>query len=301
MQDSASFWTDIKNLEEQLAAAPDSFCFARLSEVYLKVGLVDDALHIARQGIQKHPRYLSGQRAFSLACHARGLDDEALAALQQVTEVAPEDVECQKLKGRLLAEAGNKDAAGLAFRTALEFEPDDVECRIELESLRQSATGGGVAPFLEMYDHDEIIEDLEILEEDEIEEETYLTAETPCPDVPFEAEIPYSLHHDPLTTGTLAELYVSQGFIQKALEIYRAIVADNPTDLATARRVADLEALEAGRAETATEDVTGEKNSDTTRLMSSAPAVAQQQITADPLVILDSWLENIRRMKTCHY
>lgn len=50
MQDSASFWTDIKNLEEQLAKSPDSFCFARLSDVYLKVGLVDDALHVARQG-----------------------------------------------------------------------------------------------------------------------------------------------------------------------------------------------------------------------------------------------------------
>jgi len=55
MRDSASFWTDIKNLEEQLAKNPDSLCFARLSEIYLKTGLIDDALHTARLGVTKHP------------------------------------------------------------------------------------------------------------------------------------------------------------------------------------------------------------------------------------------------------
>ena len=139
MQDSASFWTDIKDLEEQLAKSPDSFCFARLSDVYLKVGLVDDALHVARQGVMTHPRYLSGQRALSLACHAKGLNDEALAALQLVTEALPEDVPSQKLLGRLLSEAGSQEPACQAFRTALEFAPDDLECRIELEFLERSA------------------------------------------------------------------------------------------------------------------------------------------------------------------
>ncbi len=45
-QDNSSFWTDIKTFEEQLAKSPDSYCFARLSEVYLKVtggGLVSFA------------------------------------------------------------------------------------------------------------------------------------------------------------------------------------------------------------------------------------------------------------------
>ncbi|MEI7817338.1 MAG: hypothetical protein WCI45_09130, partial [Desulfuromonadales bacterium] len=78
MQDSASFWTDIKAFEDQLASLPDSFCFAKLSDVYLKVGLIDDALHVARRGCMIHPRYLSGLRALSEACHAKGLDNEAI-------------------------------------------------------------------------------------------------------------------------------------------------------------------------------------------------------------------------------
>ena len=71
-KDSSS-WSEIKSLDERLAREPDSFCFARLSEVYLKVGLVADALHTARQGVAKHPGYLAGQRALAMACNANGL------------------------------------------------------------------------------------------------------------------------------------------------------------------------------------------------------------------------------------
>ena len=255
MQDSASFWTDIKNLEEQLAKSPDSFCFARLSGVYLKVGLVDDALHVARQGVMKHPRYLSGQRALSLACHAKGLNDEALAALKLVTEAMPEDVPSQKLLGRLLAEAGNQDTACQAFRTALEFAPDDVECLIELGSLERLA--GVTESTLEPDEGDEeIIEDLEILEELDILEEDQPEqpeSEFQFQEAPAGSETVAAPHHDPLSTGTLAELYVSQGFIHKALGIYRAILADNPADRVTAERVAELEVLEAGPVKTDTE------------------------------------------------
>ena len=240
MQESVSFWTDIKNLEEQIASSPDSFCFARLADVYLKVGLVDDALNVARQGVTKYPRFLSGQRVLALACHAKGLHEEAMAALHLVTDALPEDIASQKLLGRLLVDAGLYDAACQAFRTALEFAPDDVECRIELESLKRSARNT-IAPFDPNEDDEEVIEDLEILEELDILEEDQLEPES----LPIEVSSGQGslsvAHHDPLTTATLAELYVSQGFIHKALEIYRAILSDNPADRVTAERVSELE------------------------------------------------------------
>lgn len=344
MQESASFWTDIKNLEEQLAKSPDSLCFARLSDVYLKVGLIDDALHVARQGTIKHPRYLSGQRALSLACHARGLDDEALVALKLVTEALPEDVLSQKLLGRLFVEAGNRAAASQAFQTALEFTPDDVECRIELESLKQSA--GDPVSALEPdedddeddEDDEEIIEDLEMLEDYDIGEGNREEAVLLFQEAPPESDIPAAPHYDPLSTGTVAELYVRQGFTHKALEIYRAILADNPADLAAAERVVELEALEVGPSEPDAEfDDTFEVEADddsafsiqdkvllqkagpnalpTTDFISgfesrqafadacgydSSISLAPSQGIADnTLSTLDVWLENIRRIRSC--
>lgn len=344
MRDSASFWTDIKNLEEQLAKNPDSLCFARLSEVYLKTGLVDDALHTARLGVTKHPRYLSGQRAHALACHAKGVYDEALAALKLVTEAMPEDIPSQKLFGRLSAEAGARDTAILAYRTALEFAPDDVESRIELEALERSA---GIAPFASESDgvDEAIIEDLEILEETgdleeagDLEEEQHASEFLPQ-DTPAASGSISVPHHDPLSTGTLAELYVKQGFIHKALEIYRAILADNPADRITGERIIELESLDAGAPETDLEEnsdvfeeetddvpvfstaaetvVMGDESAEVSATggfptpaspqafedvsaFGSAPSQGLSQGIADnALATLDGWLENIRRIRTC--
>jgi tetratricopeptide (TPR) repeat protein len=336
MQESASFWTDIKDLESRLAKSPGSFCFARLSEVYLKVGLVDDALHVARQGVKKHPRYLSGQRALSLACHAKGINDEARAALMLITEAMPEDVSSQKLLGRLLSEAGDQEAACQAFRRVLEFAPDDVESRIELEALERSA--GIASSPVDSDDDEEIIEDLEILEETDVPEDEQPEPLVRLREVPAGSDIAAPLHHDPLSTGTLAELYVRQGFIHKALEIYRAILDDNPADQVTAGRVAELEELEAGAAEPDTEvdETVEEEAGDESAFGMPAEAFFQETGVAgvqepsgtpaperrqayeevsgeesgasspplkgradNALAVLDGWLENIGRIKSC--
>jgi tetratricopeptide (TPR) repeat protein len=339
MQDSSSFWTDIKNLEEQLAKSPGSLCFARLSDVYLKVGLIDDALNVARQGVTRHPRYLSGQRAFAMACHAKGLNGEALTALKLVTDALPEDIKSQKMLGRLYADAGNHDAAMHSFQTALEFAPDDTESRIELETLERSA---GISQS-DYDDDDDIIEDLEIYEEfDGVSYYKPGTLPINQTDLP-ETDISAVTTHDPLSTGTLAELYVKQGFILKALEIYRAILAENPADQVTAKRVVELEALESASSESESPEsgsdfeamFTEEAEDDSTfvsheevnfqqagaavsseastpeetqfQAVAASEAVQQSRTVAVPShgmsdqarATLEGWLENIRRIKSC--
>ena len=305
MQNTDSFWTEIKNFEEQLSKAPDSFCFAGLSAVYLKVGLIDDALHVAREGVAKHPGYLAGQRALSLACHAKGLNDEALAALQRIAAALPEDVPSLKLLGRLLVEAGERGSAIQIYRVALEFAPEEVECRLQLESLEQS---GGTAVSCTKHDEgdenidddEEIIEDLEIL--DEFDEE--------CSEIEPPA---FKTAHDPLSTVTLAELYVNQGYVKKALEIYRAILVDNPFDQTIKERITELEAFDAGLTESGAKsdvdidfedkaaDAAAFAGPDEEFIQVAAPSrvVPVHGVADNALATLDGWLENIRRLKSC--
>ena len=337
MQESASFWTIIKQLEEQLAKSPESFCFAQLSDVYLKVGLVEDALHVARQGVARHPAYLSGQRALSLACHAKGYNDEALVALKLVTEALPEDISSQKIYGHLLCEAGNQNAAAQAFRTALEFAPDDVECRVELEALQLSTQQADFGLDNEVDDEADI-EEVEILEDLEIFEEESPELVCEPQNTSATCHIPKPHHQDPFSTGTLAELYVSQGFIHKALDIYRAILSDNPDDATLAKRVAELDALAVKPVGIAAEcdesfDDEGDEGQDTgipaedlcqmteheeMPLLGSLPILEPQQIILDSsgcrhdsfsiysqcdadnaLSTFFGWLENIRKIKLC--
>ena len=304
MQDSASFWTDIKNLETQLSEAPDSFCFAGLSAVYLKAGLTDDALHVARVGVAKHPEYLAGQRALALACHAKGINDEALAALQQIVLALPEDIPSQKLLGRLLVDAGELDYAVQVYRTALEFAPEEMECRLQLESLQQSTSVAETAFEYNVSD-EELVDDEEIIEDIEMLEELEVLYEDESPET--ESLFPVS-DHDPLSTGTLAELYVTQGFIKKAIEIYRAILLENPADRSIGLRITELESLDAADDPCATSDEICEDDdtpffTESTAELSpaSAPiAVVPSRGKADNArATLDGWLENIRRIKAC--
>lgn len=317
-QDNLSFWTEIKSLEERLAKFPDSFCFAKLSEIYLKVGSVDDALYTARQGVAKHPAYLAGQRALAMACHARGFNDECLLALQRVTAAMPEDCESLKMLGRLFVRSGDREAGRKAFLTVLEFNPDDAESRLELDSLEKPGAAPLSSGEIDQYEDEEIIEDLEILEDDQTSSDFQFQdlKVASAPSAPTAEP-----QQDPLSTGTLAELYVSQGFIHKALDIYRGIQVDSPTNIAVSKRIAELE-LQAVAAEPTAlggddsfeEEPAWESNSEPVYtapvpapesptliapVWSAASELSPQGTADNALNTLEGWLNNIRRIRSC--
>ncbi len=297
-QDSELIWAEIKKYEQRLEKNPESYLFARLSEVYLKVQLIDDALHVARQGTAKYPSYIAGQRALAMACNVKGLNEECLQALIKVAAASPDDLEVQKLLGKLFAESGNKEAAKKTFNTVLEFNPDDEECQTELNRLILSVTSDetysssdvdfGFGAFVDEPE-DEIIElsEADIVEEPDLESTTVTAAD-------------YTDHtdhtdHDPLTTATLAELYVKQGFEAKAIGIYRSILAENPFNSAARTRLEELEAKSAA-AQAQTESPSTFKHME--KHVPEFPA-SLQGVAAQAIDTLEEWLENIRRIKAC--
>jgi cytochrome c-type biogenesis protein CcmH/NrfG len=350
-KDSSS-WSEIKSLDERLAREPDSFCFARLSEIYLKVGLVADALHSARQGVAKHPGYLAGQRALAMACNANDLREESRTLLEKVTAAVPEDTEAQKLLATLYVDAGDTSSAIRAYTTLLDFRPDDVQSRTRLEELQgaESSRPSRIArPSGPVAGHDKISayaeEVIYELSEDDVvhdEDESPLMEQEAV--APVVAAVPAADHHDPLSTLTLAELYEQQGFVAKALAIYRTILADDPANPQLRTKVAtleqqvsaaenppeqfeipdteeDLEPLPVAAIEVvvapaktrlkAEPVLEGRTPAEPERFASAAFEDMPAPVAArdfSPLVhshadnvmgTLDSWLENIRRIKAC--
>jgi tetratricopeptide (TPR) repeat protein len=243
----ASFWSEIKALDERLKREPDSFCFARLSEIYLKVGLVTDAIHTARTGVAIHPGYLAGQRVLAMACNASGLHDESRVLLEQVTAAMPEDVDAQKTLAGLYVSAGDHVSAIRTYRTVLDFRPDDRASASELEALQQ----GGVTSSSAYSSQDQIIAVPEVIDEGDAEDEIIELSESDIFEEPSDEDIspvtPAIVagtavdQHDPLSTLTLAELYEQQGFLPKAVAIYRTILADDPTNAKLLAKIAQLE------------------------------------------------------------
>ncbi|HPX60743.1 MAG TPA: tetratricopeptide repeat protein [Deltaproteobacteria bacterium] len=279
--DNESLLNSIVNYRERLNRNPESLLFAHLSDACLQAGQVDEALRVARQGTARHPDYIAGQRALAMASHAAGLDAESLPPLRKVVQSTPEDVEAQRLLGRLLAAAGDHDAAKRAFETALDFCPDDPACLAGMQSLLQKAGAGdsgfGFGPLVDEPE-EEIIE----LSESDIVEDV---ADELQP-APVETQ-----RQDPLTTGTLAELYVQQGFVEKALGIYRSILADQPDNQAARKRVAELES-----------SVTASSSVSLDAAVPTGDKVAASAQSARETVIatMETWLDNIRRLRLCH-
>lgn len=97
---------------------------------------------------------------------------------------------------------------------------------------------------------------------------------------------------DPLRTGTLAELYVSQGFTDKAVEIYRDILAVEPDNAAAAVRLAELESAQLSNVSA----VTTAAELQETKVAVPSHGAAD---TSTVLPVLEGWLENIRRLREC--
>jgi hypothetical protein len=197
----------------------------------------------------------------------------------------------------------------------LDFRPDDAQSKAQLDSLQQAAglehlseeAPSAPVAFAEPLEEEEILDldesDIVYDEEEPAEEE--VSAELSIPSAPLEEAV----HHDPLSTQTLAELYEQQGFTAKALDIYRAVLADDPSNSRIQAKIQQLELKDAA-AESLPEPAEQAYESETSlssSFMVEMPAQPEArdlspfiQNQADNVVgTLDSWLENIRRIKAC--
>lgn len=299
MQELSSTQADIEKYEKQLTRDPESYVFAPLSQAYLAAGQIENALTTARQGVSLHPRYVAGQRALALACYAKGMEDECLLALEAVTAALPDELESQRIFAKLLVATGQINKAIKVYRTILDFYPDD-ECRLDLETLEYGANNASnqvvsaqPVTFADEFedDDDEIIEDIEILDMDESDvlgESEFKNYEVPASSVT-------TVNHDPLSTATLAELYVQQGFHDKALTIYRAMSAEARADERIKSRIEELEAKET--APSAVTAVSVEHLA--TEIHEDVFSVPISGLADNALVTLEGWLENVRRVKAC--
>ncbi|HTP65749.1 MAG TPA: tetratricopeptide repeat protein [Geobacteraceae bacterium] len=370
-QDGSSFWADIKKYEDTLDRDPNSYCFAPLSELYRKLGMVDDAIMVAKRGCELHPEYVGGYMALGRAYHEKGMNAECRDALEKVIRVTPDNLLALRILSQIYIDAGDISSAEATLQTILVQNPEDVESRMLLSSLKRIAevdnrsavaaqerydaigmngeeekgnadpsdlsaeefclepTSDGDVPAMDAIPDEEAEEILELTEADIYEEplgEEESPEELPL-NLPFTESVAVTPafagaeRKDPLTTATLAELYVSQGFPERALEIYRELLAEDPENDELKERLAavekELNALPAPAGEeldeTAHSGPATDKQEEATLAVlpalmeapdgastaaladggSQSRAVYEEQI----IHTLEMWLENIKRRR----
>lgn len=96
----------IDELRRRVQLDPASIAFAGLAEEYRRAGRYAEAVEICRQGLTRHPAYLSARVTMGRALIELGEFEEARMALQQVLSIAPENLAAIRALAELHARQG---------------------------------------------------------------------------------------------------------------------------------------------------------------------------------------------------
>ena len=283
----------------------DPRAFLQLAEEHRRNGRLKEAIAVCLEGLGLHPGLDAARITLGRAYLESDQPETARATLEEVFGRLPE----HHLAGKLLAEAqqrlGDLTAAEETCRSLLRHYPRDREIESILESvLRRDAPAGGTAaasPAAAADPQPEYMpEDVEL-------------KPTTGPAAPQVAAPAVAVNRSPagdaFQTSTLADLYLRQGLVDRAIEVYRAMLRVDPGNRRAQQRLAEIEAGAAHTAPDATSAaasthppaarptpaVSGRQPAAPAAALPGAPPTdARRQVTAR----LEEWLDTIRRAST---
>jgi len=103
----------IEALRRRVEKDPASIAFAQLAEEYRRGGDHQQAIAICREGLARHPGYLSAQVTLGRALIELGQFDEARKELEAVLRVAPDNLAAIRALAEIHQQAGETYVAPL--------------------------------------------------------------------------------------------------------------------------------------------------------------------------------------------
>lgn len=117
---------------------PRSKIFAPLAEAYRKMGLMGEALELARSGVEIHPDFAGGHVALGRILLEQKKWPEAAAHFKRAVELSPENILAQSELADLLIRLKDPKGALKAFKMLLFLQPQNEKAKkavSRLESL----------------------------------------------------------------------------------------------------------------------------------------------------------------------
>lgn len=260
--------TEIEKLEARHAEHPEGRYFVPLANAYRKLGDLDHAEELLREGLQQHPDYLSAHIVLGRCLADRGATPEAASEFQYVLSIDPQNLIALRTLGELEVAAGRPVEAARWYEQLLAVDPMNEEARRALDNLPAGndagldsglAVGGGWwdAPAAST------ATDPVAASSPSVSDALVPGGDSPFGRPPLPATTQRDLGRGPsaydvdgeeigldagaeVVTETIAELYARQGLHDRAAEVYRELIRRRGGDAALERKLSDLEALAAG-------------------------------------------------------
>ena len=125
----------VDDLRRRLEGDPGSRLFAQLAEQLRKDGDVEEAIGVARAGLEKHPNYPSARLTLGRALLDSGDAVAARAELETAVRDAPDNILASRLLGEALETLGDLEAAAKQFRATLVIAPGDAEVERRIQAV----------------------------------------------------------------------------------------------------------------------------------------------------------------------
>jgi tetratricopeptide (TPR) repeat protein len=205
---------------EMLVKDPYSTAFAALSDIYRAFGLHEEAITVAQKGVEMVPSYPPGFVSLGRALAEKGDSAGASNAYRQA--LALDSVNLPALTGLASSCLGcgqNEEALALLTQ-AQSIDPDD-EVVMQLfpvvKKLAIPASSSAVQnSFVPPHKVPKVVED-------EQSDSAVSAASLP-----------------PIATATLADIYIQQGFSERALNVFSGLLEEDPGNTEIRRRYDEL-------------------------------------------------------------
>jgi tetratricopeptide (TPR) repeat protein len=125
---------------------PKSRVFAPLAEAYRRMGRVDDAINICREGLEHHPDFHGGRVALAKCFIDKKLFEDAKAELKRVIQAAPENLLAQRLLGDTYLGLQDSREALHCYKMALLLSPQDVALNEKVYALEKAVRAEEATP-----------------------------------------------------------------------------------------------------------------------------------------------------------
>lgn len=219
----------------------NSRLFAKLADSYRARGDIDRAIDILTRGLEKSPHYLTARIILAACFTQKGEFGTALEEYQRILREDPFHIAAVKRMGKLLITMGQSAQAREFIERYLDEVPGDVEMRRLYTSLDDE-----IRNVLDTRDEGEYRgESGEEKPEEGQKEQPMTRKEEVGREEAGEAKERIRARENSaapreeelIATMTLAELYASQGFLEKAIEIYQKVLSREPSNELAKKRI----------------------------------------------------------------
>lgn len=126
---------EVQKLERYHAENPQGRYFVPLANAYRKMGALDQAEALLREGLRRHPDYLSAHIVLGRCLADGGAVDAAVSEFRYVLSVDPQNLIALRSLGEMASEGGRVEEAARWYRELLAVDPMNDDARQALESL----------------------------------------------------------------------------------------------------------------------------------------------------------------------